>query len=184
MRVNDPDAPGPLIGLTGGGVFPLYPDHVRHILRHAQGAKPPRRIPEFQFGRLKLPLMACRVQHILKKDIGLLHGQGHPVILNKVPGRLLIKDFRVFKAYNPLRASFVGILGKVLIAGQVHTCFRVLGKAETGHVVKQRADRFFQFGNFLAAPDRILRRHQALTEFPVFPVIVQDNAHADRQQSQ
>ena len=131
---------GFLVGFLRGGVLPADAHHVRDIRAHAQDAEAPVGVRIFQLGGLELTGVARRVRHILGENVGLVHGEGHPVVLHEGPGRFGVKDLLVREADHFVGMSLLGIGGKGLVAGQVDAGFRVLGKAHGGHVVQQGGD--------------------------------------------
>ena len=121
--------------------------HVRHVLAHAQQARPAGSVGVFQLGGLELPLVPRGVRHVLKEDVGLAEGKGGFVVLHEMPGRLCVEDLRVRQTYDTLRCFLVGVFGKGLVAGQVYAGFRVLGEGQGRHVVQQGGHGLLQFGH-------------------------------------
>ena len=108
------------------GLSLFIPGDFRNINTHAQGAEPARGVGKLQFGGLEISDdRACRIRHVLKKDIGLIHLQRLPVVLHKVGCGLGIEDLKIRQADHTVRRIFMGILGKSLVAGQIFAGLRI-----------------------------------------------------------
>ena len=144
MGVDDAGAARFFVGFLRGGVFAPDAHYVRHVLAHAQHAQPAVSVGIFDLGGLQLPLIARGVRHVLKEDIGRVHGQRHPVVLHKMRRRLGVEDLRVGQPRHAVGRGLVRVFRERLVAGQVHAGSGVLGKGHAGHVVQQGSDGLFQ----------------------------------------
>ena len=99
---------------------------------------------------------AVPLGHILRVNIGLVHGQRYPVALHKMRRGGRMEDLRVRPSDDVLRAFHMRVIGEGLVAGQIDAGLRVLCEAHGGHVVQQRIHRLlFSFYRDL----RIVRFH-------------------------
>ena len=185
MGVHDGRAAGAFIVFCRHDVLMLHAHHVGDILADAQYAEPSLGVDVFQLCRLQLPLLLSgRIRHILEENIGLLHRQGDLVVLHEMLCRLGIKDLGIGQPDHPVRALFVRIIGKGLVAGKINAAFGVLGKGHAGHVVQKRRNGVLQLGDSAGRLRLVLRLRQAFAQLLRIPVVVQHHRHDEQEQPQ
>ena len=149
MGVDDAGTLCFFIGFLRGGIVPADTDAegIRYILGHTEDAQAAVGISILLLGGFDLTLITGSVRQLLEKDVGLVHGEGHPVILDQVLRQNGIKELLGGMAQDLLGGFLMSIFRKGLTAGEIDAGFRVLGEAAAGHIIQQGGNGLLQFGN-------------------------------------
>ena len=145
VGVDDGSAPFLLISFFGHNARALDAHHVRHIPAYAEDAQLPVKVVVFQFCSLQLPWFSGGIRHVLKENVGLIHGQGHPVVLNKMLRRLGIENPCIREPGHAFRIFLMSVLRKGPVAGQIDSRLRILRENHSGHIVQKSDDGFLHF---------------------------------------
>ena len=141
VGIDDAVSSRPFVGFLSSGLAPPDAHYIRNVRAHAEKAKAPIRIYEFQLRRLELSPVAGSIRHVLVKYIRLIHGKRHLVILDEVRSCRRVKDLRVSEARHSFRSLLVGIVREGLVAGEVSPGLNVLREGHGRHVGQKRRNR-------------------------------------------